>query len=121
MELRKCCNHPYLLRGIEESLQVPANADRATLLRNLVGASGKLELLDKMLEKLIPRGHRLLIYSQFTTVLNILEDWLVARQWGFQRIDGTISMLLCKSLCTDSPKSDELFAWANWGYQLYFR
>lgn len=34
----------------------------------LLEASGKLELLDKMLLRLVPSGHRVLIYSQFTTV-----------------------------------------------------
>ena len=91
MELRKCCNHPYLLKGIEDSLPVLATADMQATLETLVAASGKLDLVDKMLTKLISRGHRMLIYSQFTTVLNILEDWLVGRRWGFQRIDGGIS------------------------------
>ena len=93
MELRKCCNHPYLLKGIEDSLPALAKADWQAALDTMVAASGKLDLVDKMLTKLIPRGHRMLIYSQFTTVLNILEDWLVGRGWGYQRIDGAVSKL----------------------------
>jgi hypothetical protein len=31
---------------------------------------------------------RVLIYSQFTRTLDILEDWLAGRGWGYERIDG---------------------------------
>ncbi|KAK9828698.1 hypothetical protein WJX72_001585 [[Myrmecia] bisecta] len=86
MELRKCCNHPYLFEGAE-----PHIADPQKALAELVEASGKLALLDKMMAKMKECGHRVLIYSQFTRLLDILEDWLVGRRWGYQRIDGTIA------------------------------
>ena len=63
--------------------------------------------------RLIQRGHRVLIYSQFTRTLDILEDWLSGRNWGYQRIDGSIAggflfvLLLLGLLCL-------LF---GWGYQ----
>jgi SNF2 family DNA or RNA helicase len=44
--------------------------------RQLLENSGKLLLLDKMMTKLKAQGHRVLIYSQFTRMLDILEDWL---------------------------------------------
>jgi SNF2 family DNA or RNA helicase len=44
--------------------------------RQLLENSGKLVLLDKMMTKLHAQGHRVLIYSQFTRMLDILEDWL---------------------------------------------
>lgn len=84
MDLRKCCNHPYLFTGGDPSMP----ADPATALQHLIAASGKLDLLDKMMAKLKERGHRVLIYSQFTKTLDILEDWLSARRWGYCRIDG---------------------------------
>lgn len=46
------------------------------LVRQLLENSGKLVLLDKMMTKLHTQGHRVLIYSQFTRMLDILEDWL---------------------------------------------
>jgi len=46
------------------------------LFRQLLENSGKLLLLDKMMTKLHAQGHRVLIYSQFTRMLDILEDWL---------------------------------------------
>ena len=111
MELRKCCNHPYLLKGLEDSLQLPANLVKEAALSSLVEASGKLELIDRMLTKLIPMGHRMLIYSQFTTVLNILEDWLALRGWGYQRIDGSVSKpsAVYRSLAVNCPRLDKNF------------
>ena len=75
MELRKCCNHAFLLAGVEAEHsclveRAAAAAGRAppAPVERMLEASGKLELLDKMLARLLPAGHRLLIYSQFTTV-----------------------------------------------------
>ena len=62
MELRKCCNHPYLIKGVETG-DTEARAE-ATLLDALLKASGKYVLLDKLLPKLKAEGHRVLIFSQ---------------------------------------------------------
>jgi hypothetical protein len=53
-----------------------------------VAASGKLALLDHMMGRLRCGGHRVLIYSQFTRTLDVLEDWVRGRGWGYERIDG---------------------------------
>ena len=86
MELRKCCNHPFLI----DEQEWPVTRDPKQFLQQLVQASGKLALIDSMLERMKERGHRVLIYSQFTTLLDLLEEWLAARQWGYQRIDGSV-------------------------------
>jgi chromodomain-helicase-DNA-binding protein 4 len=88
MELRKCCNHPWLFTGgLPPPGEVP---DGETGIVQLIAASGKLALLDKMMGKLKERGHRVLIYSQFTRTLDLLEDWAALRRWGYQRIDGDV-------------------------------
>ena len=86
MELRKCCNHPFLI----DEQEWPVTQDPKQFLHELVQASGKLALIDSMLARMKERGHRVLIYSQFTTLLDLLEEWLSARQWGYQRIDGSV-------------------------------
>jgi hypothetical protein len=91
LELRKCCNHPYLLKGVEADNTALRGAKPEAVVDAMVEASGKLALIDKMFSRLKELGHRTLIYSQFTTVLDILEDWLEHRGWGFQRIDGEVS------------------------------
>lgn len=90
MELRKCCNHPYLFEGAEDNLYDTLRVF-PTATERLIQASGKLELLDRMMQKLHERGHRVLIYSQFTTMLDILEDWLHGRNWAYARLDGSIA------------------------------
>ncbi|KAK6966481.1 SNF2 family N-terminal domain-containing protein [Favolaschia claudopus] len=83
MQLRKVCSHPSLFAdpGLEDPW-----ADEAELL----GASGKMLLLDRLLGELFRRGHKVLLFSQFTTMLDIIEDWAVdMKGWRICRIDGT--------------------------------
>ena len=94
MQLRKCCNHPFLLKGVEDEVRAESgNAsntaqDEADILAK---ASGKLVLLDKLLPKLKAGGHRVLIFSQFKIMLDILEDYLNFRSFKLERIDGSIT------------------------------
>ncbi|KAI0144129.1 SWI/SNF family of DNA-dependent ATPase [Hypoxylon sp. NC0597] len=82
MQLRKCCNHPYLFDGAEEGPPY-------TLDEHLVYNSGKMALLDKLLRRLQKQGSRVLIFSQMSRVLDILEDYCVLRDYKYCRIDGT--------------------------------
>ena len=63
MQLRHCCNHPFLIKGIIEAEGLNG-ADNETYLSNLVSASGKMLLLDKLLPHLQSEGHRVLLFSQ---------------------------------------------------------
>ncbi|XP_051227597.1 uncharacterized protein [Lolium perenne] len=87
MELRKCCNHPYLFPGQE--VNQLAGED---VFLSLVSASGKLQLLQKLLPKLKERGNRVLIFSQMTKMLDILEDFLFSLGYKYARIDGQTSL-----------------------------
>lgn len=80
-QLRKVCNHPYLFAGAEDP-----NAE--DWLGTMVAASGKLSLLDRMLIGLRAKGHRVVIFSQYTRVLDILQDYMQARSFRFLRLDG---------------------------------
>eukprot|EP01079_Euglenida_sp_SAG-EU17-18_P005533 gene5533-138_t len=84
MHLRKAANHPYLFDGAEDG--PPYVNDH-----KLVDASGKLKMLDKLLAKLHGEGHRVLIFSQFSRMLDILEDHMDYRQYDFCRLDGQVS------------------------------
>ncbi|WOK99443.1 CHD3-type chromatin-remodeling factor PICKLE [Canna indica] len=88
MELRKLCCHAYMLEGVEPATE-PTDANEG--LRQLVDASGKMQLLDKMMVKLKEQGHRVLIYSQFQHMLDLLEDYLSYKKWTYERIDGKVS------------------------------
>ncbi|KAK1042344.1 hypothetical protein LTS16_008952 [Friedmanniomyces endolithicus] len=89
MQLRKCLCHPFVYsKGIEER-DVSLSASH----RNLVDASSKLKLLELLLPKLRERGHRVLIFSQFLDMLDMVEDFMDGMSMPYQRLDGTISAL----------------------------
>lgn len=89
MQLRKCLCHPFVYsRDIEERTDIAAVSHR-----NLVEASAKLSLLEVLLPKLKERGHRVLIFSQFLDMLNIVEDFLDGMEMAYQRLDGQMGSL----------------------------
>ncbi|XP_053322550.1 chromodomain-helicase-DNA-binding protein 7 [Spea bombifrons] len=95
MELRKCCNHPYLINGAEEKIleefKETHNVDPPDFqLQAMIHAAGKLVLIDKLLPKLKAGGHRVLIFSQMVRCLDILEDYLIQRRYPYERIDGRV-------------------------------
>lgn len=86
MQLRKVCNHPYLFEGVEEE-------GAPELGEHIIEASGKMIILDKLLKKLsVEGGHQILIFSQMTMVMDILEDYCNYRQYKYCRIDGSTDM-----------------------------
>uniref|UniRef100_A0A9J8B3G1 Chromodomain helicase DNA binding protein 7 n=1 Tax=Cyprinus carpio carpio TaxID=630221 RepID=A0A9J8B3G1_CYPCA len=95
MELRKCCNHPYLINGAEEKIMEefreshPLNHPEFHL-QAMIQAAGKLVLIDKLLPKLKAGGHRVLVFSQMVRCLDILEDYLIQRRYPYERIDGRV-------------------------------
>jgi SWI/SNF-related matrix-associated actin-dependent regulator of chromatin subfamily A member 5 len=58
---------------------------------HLVENCGKMVLLDKLLKRLRERGHRVLLFTQMTRILDIMEDYLVMRRFPYCRIDGNTS------------------------------
>jgi SWI/SNF-related matrix-associated actin-dependent regulator of chromatin subfamily A member 5 len=81
MQLRKCCGHPYLFDGMEDRTLDPLGD-------HLIDNCGKLTMVDKLLKKLKERGSRVLIFTQMTRILDILEDFMVMRGYQYCRIDG---------------------------------
>eukprot|EP00004_Rigifila_ramosa_P019855 TRINITY_DN5102_c0_g1_i3.p1 TRINITY_DN5102_c0_g1~~TRINITY_DN5102_c0_g1_i3.p1 ORF type:complete len:635 (-),score=159.93 TRINITY_DN5102_c0_g1_i3:1392-3296(-) len=81
MQLRKACNHPYLFDGREPG---PPFSNGPHLVENC----GKLILLDKLLPRLMSHQSRVLIFSQMTRMLDILEDYMQMRDYQYCRIDG---------------------------------
>lgn len=82
MQLRKCCNHPYLFEGAEPG--PPYTTDE-----HLVNNAAKMVMLDTLLKRMKAQGSRVLIFSQMSRVLDILEDYSVMRSYPYCRIDGS--------------------------------
>ncbi|KAF8567020.1 hypothetical protein P879_05914 [Paragonimus westermani] len=100
MLLRRIANHPYLaidrpdLGNSEqqvdcqpvqptEPVNVGPQRERSTDLIDMVEASEKTRLLDRLLKHLIKTKHKL------TIILDIIEELLMARMWSFVRLDGS--------------------------------
>lgn len=86
MQLRLICNSPH-------NLYNPWAYDtNESVDESIVTASGKMLLLDRLLPALFERGHKVLIFSQFKTQLDILHDYCSElRRWNICRIDGSVS------------------------------
>ncbi|KAK3908753.1 Lymphoid-specific helicase, partial [Frankliniella fusca] len=84
MMLRKIVNHPYLVQYPLEPGTAYARIDE-----DLVKTSGKLLVLDAMLTRLKERGHKVLLFSTFTSLIDILEDYLSLRSYRYVRLDGS--------------------------------
>ncbi|KAF7706065.1 chromodomain-helicase-DNA-binding protein 8 isoform X1 [Silurus meridionalis] len=111
MELRKCCNHPYLITGAEEKIvaelrEVYSASAPDFHLQALVRSAGKLVLLDKLLPRLKAGGHKVLIFSQMVRCLDILEDYLIHKRYLYERIDGRVRGNLRQAAIDRFSKSD---------------
>lgn len=106
MQLRKICDHPYLFdldytedfsdEEIDEipTKKVKSNSGSYQLsLPRIVNVSGKMLLLERLLPKLFKDGHKVLIFSQMTKMLDIIALWCEKyKNWDYGRIDGNVSM-----------------------------
>lgn len=110
IQLRKVCNHPLLfdiptesLDDLEDDLALGHTASTATYshpeknimidtLPAIVSQSGKMLMLERILPRLLADGHKVLIFSQMTKLLDIISDHLDERNWPFCRIDGAVKM-----------------------------
>ncbi|KAI9448032.1 SNF2 family N-terminal domain-containing protein [Lactarius indigo] len=81
MQLRKVTCHPYLFDGAEPG--PPYTTDE-----HLIQNSGKMVILDKLLKSMKEKGSRVLIFSQMSRMLDILEDYCLFRGYKYCRIDG---------------------------------
>jgi ATP-dependent DNA helicase len=94
MQLRLCCNSPYnffnpFIKADTDGAETFASETEPD--ETLVSTSGKMLLLDALLPELIRRGHKVLIFSQFTTTLDLLGHYLDLRSWNYARIDGSVA------------------------------
>ncbi|KAJ3108454.1 hypothetical protein HDU97_001161 [Phlyctochytrium planicorne] len=109
MQLRKICNHPYLFNLHIEGLPQPKGSaasapsrrsgkkstkkEVAVRLPDIVASSGKMLMLERLLPRLLERGHKVLIFSQMTRMLDILAEWFEeVKKWKACRIDGSIPL-----------------------------
>ncbi|XP_041066050.1 lymphoid-specific helicase [Carcharodon carcharias] len=104
MLLRKCCNHPYL---IEYPLDLKTQEFKID--EELVKSSGKFLILDRMLPELSRRGHKVLLFSQMTSMLDILMDYCYLRDYKYSRLDGSMSYIMREENINNFNNDPEVF------------
>ncbi|KAF6208767.1 hypothetical protein GE061_014507 [Apolygus lucorum] len=81
MVLIKILNHPFLVA--DSLMQVE---------EEIIQSSGKMVILDGLLERLKARGHKVLIFSTYTSLLNVLQDYMELRDYSYRRLDGNTNI-----------------------------
>ncbi|XP_011701475.1 PREDICTED: lymphoid-specific helicase-like [Wasmannia auropunctata] len=79
---KKIVNHPYLIHCPLDSTGLPK------IDNDVIRSSGKLLVLDAMLAKLKVQGHKVLLFSTMTQILDMIEDYLMLRDYNYVRLDG---------------------------------
>lgn len=87
MHLRKCCNHPYLFDFPKDE------AGEVIVNQEIVDCCGKMQVFDMLLEQLLSRDHRVLVFSQLTSMLDLLAEYLFMKGIDACRIDGEMAQV----------------------------
>ncbi|KAH3667828.1 hypothetical protein WICMUC_005228 [Wickerhamomyces mucosus] len=82
MQLRLICGSPYLF-------YFPYDDENDLNLENLLKHSSKLQILNQLIPKLISQNHKVLIFSQFTKMLDLIQDWCELKGIEISRLDGS--------------------------------
>jgi ATP-dependent DNA helicase len=90
MNLRKVANHPFLFGDLTDKHGISIRDSNPEL---FINASGKFRLLDRLLIRLHSQGHKVILFSQMTEVLNLIEDYLYYRQYSYVRFDGSTKLI----------------------------
>uniref|UniRef100_A0A4W6EX31 Chromatin-remodeling ATPase INO80 n=1 Tax=Lates calcarifer TaxID=8187 RepID=A0A4W6EX31_LATCA len=76
---------------------------------SLITESGKLHTLDILLSRLKAQGHRVLIYSQMTRMIDLLEEYMVYRKHTYMRLDGSSKISERRDMVADFQSRTDIF------------
>lgn len=99
MMYRHVVNHPYLVHYPRNDCGLGLIDD------NLIKVSGKILVLDAMLKRLKSNGHKVLLFSTMTMVLDVIEDYLSMRDYQYVRLDGKVD-IEDRKIAIDSFQTD---------------
>lgn len=101
VQLRKLCNHPFLV--LEDCLSIPDDL----YYQYLLTSCGKLAILSILLDHLISTGHKVLIFCQMTTMLDILQGFLDGKGYPCYRLDGSTDRITRDKIIRAFHQSDK--------------
>ncbi|OZC07880.1 hypothetical protein X798_05092 [Onchocerca flexuosa] len=70
--------------------------------------SGKFKELDKLLPSIKEKGDKVLIFSQFTSIMDILEVYLKLRNYQYCRLDGSTPVMERQEMINEYNSSPDL-------------
>lgn len=82
---------------------------RMPSMNRFITESGKLSMLDKLLDNLKSNDHRVLIYFQMTKMMDLMEEYLTFRQHNYIRLDGSSKLEDRRDLVHDWQTKPEIF------------
>lgn len=80
---------PVGLVGISPNDQLPSSNMQVPEAQSLIYDSAKLARLDSLLQELKSGDHRVLVYFQMTRMMDLMEEYLIYRQYKYLRLDGS--------------------------------
>ena len=89
MSLRLICCHPLLFL-FKNKFEIP---EKDKFIEEFIMTSNKLKFLDRIIPKLLQKNHKMLIFSQFVMMLDILGEYLSFRGFHYERLDGSTSVI----------------------------
>ncbi|KAK9249174.1 SNF2 family N-terminal domain-containing protein [Lipomyces tetrasporus] len=105
MQLRLACDSPHLFYTPWDDPQGKVDCPD----ESIVNDSGKMLLMDRLVPELFRRGHKVLVFSQFRNMLDIIHDWAeILRGWKVCRLDGQVKQE-DRKLAIDNFNSDSKY------------
>lgn len=100
-----------LVDGAVDRMHPPTGWSTVTIpdKQALVSDAGKLFVLDLLLTRLKTEGHRVLIYSQMTKMIDLLEEYMWHRKHRYMRLDGSSKISARRDMVADFQAREDIF------------
>jgi DNA helicase INO80 len=100
---------PVGLLATSRPEQLPMTQMHVPEAKRLIYDSAKLARLDTLLAELKPGGHRVLVYFQMTRMIDLMEEYLVYRQYQYLRLDGSSKLEDRRDMVRDWQSNPNIF------------
>ncbi|KDQ19928.1 hypothetical protein BOTBODRAFT_101773 [Botryobasidium botryosum FD-172 SS1] len=100
---------PTGIVGSSSADQLPLSSMQVPEAKRLIYDSAKLARLDLLLQELKQGDHRVLIYFQMTRMIDLMEEYLIYRQYKYLRLDGSSKLEDRRDMVTDWQTRPDIF------------
>ncbi|KAF8898609.1 SNF2 family N-terminal domain-containing protein [Infundibulicybe gibba] len=97
------------LIGSSPSYQIPSSSMQVPEAKRLIYDSAKLARLDALLQELKAGDHRVLVYFQMTRMMDLMEEYLIYRQYKYLRLDGSSKLEDRRDMVIDWQTRPDIF------------